>query len=44
MTAGRHTHTLADVPHVLREYAVIADGYRGVLIGPHGDVACGPLV
>lgn len=26
-------------PHVLREYAFIADGERGALIGPRGDVA-----
>lgn len=25
-------------PHVLREYALIADGERGALIGPHGDM------
>lgn len=31
-------------PHVLREYAVLADGYRGALIGPRGDVSwlCAP--
>lgn len=31
-------------PHVLREYALLADGERGVLIGPQGDVAwmCAP--
>ncbi|HEX6699688.1 MAG TPA: glycoside hydrolase family 15 protein [Gaiellaceae bacterium] len=29
----------ADEPHVLREYALLADGERGVLVGPHGDVA-----
>jgi hypothetical protein len=27
------------VPHVLREYAVTADGERGVVIGPQGDYA-----
>ncbi|HET9103262.1 MAG TPA: glycoside hydrolase family 15 protein, partial [Solirubrobacteraceae bacterium] len=26
-------------PHVLREYALLADGERGVLVGPHGDFA-----
>lgn len=26
------------VPHVLREYALLADGERGALIGPRGDV------
>ncbi len=31
-------------PQVLREYALLADGERGALIGPHGDVAwmCAP--
>ncbi|MBD8058171.1 glycoside hydrolase family 15 protein [Cellulomonas sp. JH27-2] len=31
-------------PHVLREYAVLADGRRGALVGPRGDVAwlCAP--
>ncbi|GJF06162.1 glycoside hydrolase family 15 protein [Pseudonocardia sp. D17] len=31
-------------PHVLREYALIADGERGALIDPHGDIAwlCAP--
>jgi len=35
----------ADFPlHVLREYALIADGERGALIGPRGDLAwlCAP--
>ena len=27
------------VPHVLREYALIADGERGAVIGPRGDFA-----
>ena len=27
------------VPHVLREYALLADGERGVLVGPRGDYA-----
>ena len=26
-------------PHVLREYALLADGERGVLVGPRGDFA-----
>ena len=26
-------------PHVLREYSVIADGERGAVIGPRGDIA-----
>ncbi|MDQ3827273.1 MAG: DUF5911 domain-containing protein, partial [Actinomycetota bacterium] len=25
-------------PHVLREYAVLADGERGALVGPRGEV------
>jgi alpha,alpha-trehalase len=31
-------------PHVLREYSMIADGERGALIGPGGDIAwmCAP--
>jgi GH15 family glucan-1,4-alpha-glucosidase len=31
-------------PHVLREYALIADGERGALIGPRGDICwlCAP--
>lgn len=31
-------------PHVLREYALLADGERGVLVGPRGDFAwmCAP--
>ena len=31
-------------PHVLREYALIADGERGALIGPDGAIAwlCAP--
>jgi len=28
-----------DRPHVLREYAVLADGERGILVGPRGDYA-----
>src|SRR5947207_505091 len=26
------------VPHVLREYALLADGERGALVGPRGDI------
>ena len=26
-------------PHVLRDYAFIADGERGGLVGPEGDIA-----
>jgi hypothetical protein len=31
-------------PHVLREYSLLADGERGVLIGPKGDISwmCAP--
>src|SRR4051812_34778220 len=29
----------AGVPHVLREYALLADGERGVLVAPRGDYA-----
>ena len=31
-------------PHVLRDYALLADGYRGALVGPRGDVPflCAP--
>jgi hypothetical protein len=28
---------MAAGPHVLRDYALLADGYRGVLVGPRGD-------
>ncbi|HTU29328.1 MAG TPA: glycoside hydrolase family 15 protein [Solirubrobacteraceae bacterium] len=40
MTAGPRSAQ----PHVLRDYALIADGRRGALVGPHGDVAwmCAP--
>ena len=31
--------TSANLPHVLREYAVLADGERGIVVGPRGDVA-----
>ncbi|WP_249012125.1 glycoside hydrolase family 15 protein [Conexibacter sp. DBS9H8] len=31
--------SLPPAPHVLREYALLADGHRGALIGPHGDIA-----
>jgi alpha,alpha-trehalase len=34
----------AFAPHVLREYALLADGERGVLVGPQGEFAwmCAP--
>jgi alpha,alpha-trehalase len=28
-----------DSPHVLREYALLADGERGALVGPRGDIS-----
>ncbi|HEX3804839.1 MAG TPA: glycoside hydrolase family 15 protein [Solirubrobacteraceae bacterium] len=28
-----------NTPHTLREYAFVADGERGAVIGPHGDIA-----
>ena len=28
-----------DAPHVLREYALLADGERGIVVGPRGDFA-----
>jgi hypothetical protein len=36
--------TTAFPPHVLREYALLADGERGILVGPRGDFAwmCAP--
>ncbi len=36
-----HRHGAADVaalPHVLRDYALLADGERGALVGPRGDI------
>ncbi len=39
------THPSPDVmPHVLREYALVADGERGAVLGPRGDIAwmCAP--
>ena len=43
------THAVSDQvgefpPHVLREYALLADGERGILVGPRGDFAwmCAP--
>lgn len=37
-------HADLPVPHVLREYALVADGRRGALIGPRGDLVwmCAP--
>jgi hypothetical protein len=43
---SRPPHPQIDVsaPHVLREYALIADGQRAALIGPRGDIGwmCAP--
>lgn len=36
-TAQRETSEMFP-PHVLREYALLADGERGALVGPRGDV------
>jgi hypothetical protein len=38
------SHDQIPIPHVLREYALIADGRRGALIGPRGDLSfmCAP--
>ncbi|MEV6206259.1 glycoside hydrolase family 15 protein [Kitasatospora sp. NPDC051914] len=34
----------APAPHALRDYALLADGERGALVGPHGDIVwmCAP--
>ncbi|MEU9044271.1 MULTISPECIES: glycoside hydrolase family 15 protein [unclassified Kitasatospora] len=34
----------APAPHALRDYALLADGHRGALVGPRGDIAwmCAP--
>jgi hypothetical protein len=34
-----HMAEIGSSPHALREYAVVADGERGALIGPEGDCA-----
>ena len=34
---GERSHS--SPPHTLREYAVLADGNRGILVGPRGDFA-----
>jgi GH15 family glucan-1,4-alpha-glucosidase len=41
MTAGVDGRALlaGNVPHVLREYALLADGERGIIVGPRGDFA-----
>ncbi|MGI8753533.1 MAG: glycoside hydrolase family 15 protein [Acidimicrobiales bacterium] len=44
MSAGRRDLLEAYPPHVIGSYAFIADGERGALIGPAGDIAwlCAP--
>ena len=40
-----HAHSAPQFPlHVLREYALLADGWRGILVGPRGECAwmCAP--
>jgi GH15 family glucan-1,4-alpha-glucosidase len=37
--AAQADESWIDRPHVLREYAVLADGERGALVGPRGDFA-----
>lgn len=40
MTRTEHLESAAAFPpHVLREYALLADGQRGILIGPRGDIS-----
>jgi alpha,alpha-trehalase len=41
MNAGLDAKTLiaGNVPHVLRDYALLADGERGIVVGPRGDFA-----
>ncbi len=43
-TGDRSDRAAAFPPHVLREYALLADGERGVLVGPRGDCVwmCAP--
>ncbi len=38
------SETALSKPHVLREYALLADGERGAVLGPRGDIAwlCAP--
>ena len=39
MSARRRDPSELSVPHVLREYALLADGERGIVVGPRGDFA-----
>jgi alpha,alpha-trehalase len=38
-TAERATGAGVGAPHALRDYALLADGERGVLVGPRGELA-----
>jgi hypothetical protein len=44
MTGRSSAELVRAAPHVLRQYALLADGERGALIGPRGDIAflCAP--
>ena len=44
MTRRSTSDLVQPTPHVLRQYALIADGERGALVGPRGDMAflCAP--
>ena len=37
--SGGPTQPALNPPHTLREYALLADGERGILVGPRGDFA-----
>jgi GH15 family glucan-1,4-alpha-glucosidase len=39
LDADARTLLAGNVPHVLREYALLADGERGIVVGPRGDFA-----
>ncbi|MEV0397967.1 glycoside hydrolase family 15 protein [Polymorphospora rubra] len=41
---GRSAGDVGEAPAVLRDYALLADGHRGALVGPDGDVGwlCAP--
>jgi alpha,alpha-trehalase len=39
MRVGEHDGSQLPLPKVLREYALLADGERGCLIGPEGECA-----
>ena len=46
MTRRSTSDLVRPTPHVLRQYALIADGERGALVGPRGDIAflCAPAL